>query len=138
MEKGQIKVRGKGNKQRTAYIVSGTHEALCDWLNIRGKQPGPIFLPINKGGKIQNIRLTTQAVYKILNKRRREAGLKSFCPHDLRRTFVSDLLEAGADISVVSKMAGHANVQTTARYDRRPEEAKLKAAKLLHVQYRKR
>jgi site-specific recombinase XerD len=74
----------------------------------------------------------------MLQKRAHEARVKSFSPHDLRRTFVSDLLDAGADIATVAKMAGHASVNTTARYDRRPEDAKRKASGLLHVPYRGR
>ncbi len=135
---GRLVVRGKRNKERYAYLTGGALDAMADWMIIRGDDPGPLFWPINKGGKLRKARLTTQAVYNMLVKRRKEAGVKSFSPHDLRRTFVSDLLDAGADISTVSKMAGHANVQTTARYDRRPEEAKRKAARLLHVPYQRR
>ncbi len=137
-DNGRLLIRGKGNKERNAYPQDGASDALADWLTIRGYEPGPMFLPINKAGKMTSRRLTNQAIYNMLRKRALEASVKGFSPHDLRRTFVSDLLDAGADIATVARMAGHANVQTTARYDRRPEEAKRKAGRLLHVPYRRK
>ena len=134
-EAGQLKIYGKGKKERSAYVAGGAAQALTDWLSLRGENSGALFVAINKGGALGDNRLTSQAIYNMLQKRADEAGVKSFSPHDMRRTFVSDLLDAGADITTVSKMAGHASVTTTARYDRRPEEAKRKAAGLLHVPY---
>ncbi len=124
---------GKGGKERLVFLEDGAAEALNSWLVIRKDEPGALFLPINKGGNISQRRLTDQAILWILEKRAKEAGVNHFSPHDLRRTFISDLLEAGADISTVQKMAGHANVTTTARYDRRGDEAQKKAASLLRL-----
>jgi site-specific recombinase XerD len=135
---GRLVVRGKGSKERTAYLTGGAAAALADWLALRGDAPGPLFWPVNKGGQPAPRRMTAQALYNLLQKRAAAAGVREFSPHDLRRTFVGDLLDAGADIATVAKMAGHANVTTTARYDRRPEEAKRRAAGLLHVPYRPR
>jgi site-specific recombinase XerD len=134
-ENGSLVILGKRNKERTAYLVNGAKRAMADWLAIRGDEPGALFWPINKGGALAARRMTTQAIYNMMKKRAKMARVKTFSPHDLRRSFVSDLLEAGADIAIVAKMAGHRSVTTTARYDRRPEQAKQKAAKLLHVPY---
>ena len=130
---GVLRLTGKRNKQRTAHVVNGALAALNAWLAVRGLAPGSLFLAIRKGGKICEGFKDAQAIWFIVTKRALEAGVQDISPHDFRRTFVSDLLEAGADISTVSKMAGHANVQTTARYDRRPEQAKRQAAELLHI-----
>lgn len=133
-----VKVRGgKGGKDRLCYIEQGAVTYLTDWLNIRGDDPGALFQPLNKGQKIERRYMNPQAVLAILRKRGKQAGLKSFSPHDLRRSFISDLLDAGNDIATVQKLAGHANIQTTARYDRRGEATKKRAADTLHVPYLK-
>jgi site-specific recombinase XerD len=139
VETGELVIRGaKGRKDRLAYATNGSADALKDWLLVRGSESGPLFCNVNKGGKITIHRMTDQAVLHILKKRANEAGVASFSPHDLRRSFISDLLDAGADISTAQQLAGHSNVQTTARYDRRGEATKRKAAELLHVPYFKR
>ena len=68
--------------------------------------------------------MNRQTIYDLLARRAEQAGVRAFSPHDMRRSFILDLLDAGADIATVQKLAGHASVQTTACYDRRGDEAK--------------
>lgn len=132
----RLLVHGKRNKQRYVPVVEGAARALADWLALRGDAAGPLFVVVgnrNRGG-----RMTTQAVYAMLRARATAAGIPAMSPHDLRRTFVGDLLDAGADIVTVQKLAGHSSVETTARYDRRDEKAKAAAVARLHVPYMRR
>ena len=126
---------GKGHKDRITYL--GTTAPLEDWISIRGFEPGPLFFHINKGDRIETTRLSNSAVTHMIIKVSKLAGVQHFSAHDMRRSFISDLLDAGADIATAQKLAGHANVTTTARYDRRGEVTKKKAAGLLHVSYQR-
>jgi site-specific recombinase XerD len=131
LENGVVTVHGKGRKDRTTHAPPGARHALSRWVETRGPDPGPLLCPVDKAGRLTIRPITAQALYLALQKRAHEAGIPAFSPHDLRRTFVSDLLDAGADLAVVQKLAGHADPGTTARYDRRGEAAKAKAAGML-------
>lgn len=138
-ESGALKIlHAKGNKQRIVYLDNGAAEALADWITLRGPQPGALFVAINKAGKLTYKTLTDQAIYNMLIKRANQAATNQFTPHDLRRTCITDLLEAGVDALLVAAIAGHASPDTTRKYDRRPEAAKQRAASLLHIPYKRR
>lgn len=127
---GRLTIRsGKGNKDRTIYVSGDAQTALEDWLTLRGSSAGAIFTSTTHAGAT----MTDQAVLVILQKRATEAHVAAFSPHDLRRTMITRLLEAGADVVVVSRLAGHADPATTARYDRRGEAAKQQAAAKLQL-----
>ena len=135
-ETGELRVRhGKGNKQRLVYLAQGGRDAIRAWLQLRDDADGPLLCPVRKGGSIETRRMTDQAVLYRLRRRAKQANVAHFTAHDLRRSFISHLLDAGGDISTVQQLAGHASVTTTQRYDRRGEATKRKAASLLHVPY---
>jgi integrase len=117
--------------------------SVASWLELRGggDPDGRLFLPIRKDGEVRHTvvlgekksSLSDQAVYKMVKRRYREAKIKEVSPHDFRKTFVGDLLDAIGDLSTVHKLAGHSDPATTARYDRRGERAMREAARHLHV-----
>ena len=128
-------VSGKGRKDRNVFCPSGGREAIEAWIGRRGSWPGALLCPVRKGGHIERRAMTDQAVLMRLRYLAGKAGVKALTPHDLRRSFVGELLDAGADISSVQGLTGHASVDTVARYDRRPEDAKRRTAEMLHVPY---
>ncbi len=130
-----LRVRGKGDKERLVPLAGGAAAALRGWLRARGDRAGGLFLPVNKGGRMCGDHLSDHAVYAVLRKRLAEAGVARLSPHDLRRTFVGDLLDAGIDLATVQRLAGHASPTTTARYDRRGEATKRRAIEALHFPY---
>lgn len=132
-EEGSIKVVGKGNKEREAFMPMGAQKRLKQWLEHRGQEPGALFQRVLKSGRVAPERLSAQAVYHVLQQRQTQAGVKSFAPHDMRRTFASMLLENGEDIITVKDAMGHESVATTQKYDRRGNDRLKQASERLRV-----
>ena len=135
---GAVTIRhGKGDKERVVYCQPAGQAAVDAWIARRGSWPGALLAPLVKGGHVEQRAMTPQGVLMRLRFLAKRAKVKQFSPHDLRRTFVGALLAAGADISSIQQLAGHAAVSTTARYDLRGSEAKRKAAALLPLPFAK-
>jgi site-specific recombinase XerC len=137
-EEQRVKVRGKGDKQRLMPLPDSANQAVRDWLVVRGEWEGPLLCRVRKDGVIEKESITAQAIYKALTKRGRGAKVARFSPHDLRKTYASGLIDVSGDISTVSRLLGHASVDTTAIYDRRGEAAKRKVTDSLHLPSRTR
>lgn len=111
-------VHGKGNTVREVPLAPGVRRAVQGWLDARGSEPGPLFNPVSRTKPrvaLVGRRLSTNTVAQVVARRFGE----DVAPHDLRRTFTGNLLDEGADLSVVSKILGHSSPATTAGYDRR-------------------
>lgn len=124
---------GKGNKQRRVFVNTQMAAVIANWVRARGPGDGTMLLAINKADRIEHRRLSAEAIAVVLTRLANRAGIPALTPHDLRRTFVSELLTRGADLATVQLLAGHSNPATTVRYDRRGEEVQRRAVELLHI-----
>lgn len=118
---GQLVVRiGKGQKHRELLLPMPARHLLRQWLQHRGNTPGAMFSQLAKNSNfIVTKTLTAQNIYSLLLRRAKQAGIAHCSPHDLRRTFVTRLLDQGVDINTTRQLAGHEHLQTTVLYDRR-------------------
>jgi len=127
-----LRVRGKRDKERLVYLTTEALSRMERWLAVRGRPAGALFCPISRLGRLR-IRnggpapMTGQAVADILARRLAEAGASTRTPHDFRRTFIGELLDAGVDLATAQALVGHSSPATTARYDRRPERRRREA-----------
>jgi site-specific recombinase XerD len=133
----EVNITGKGNKQRNNPLPSRVVEIIQCWLDKRIQFNAEIDCPFlllrfRKNGRPVNEGITDKAVYNIVVKLYKEAGLSHFSPHDLRRTFATHLLENGIDIFTVQDLMDHADISTTKGYDKRKDKVKKNAVKSLN------
>lgn len=133
-----LRVRGKGDKERTVYLTPFALAVVEAWLTRRGRTTGALFPPIRRGGHVQMdgarmAHMSGQAIRKIVIKRLAQAGASLRTPHDFRRTFIGELLDAGVDLATAQALVGHSSPTTTARYDRRPQRKRREAVDRLRA-----
>ena len=142
-----VRIRsGKGAKGAFQPLPPSAGPRIRAWAEIRGDEHGPLLLPITKSGRVvwreltpgeqrksggSWKRLSLRAMSKIIDKRRRQAGLEPFKVHDLRRSYITHVLEATGDLAKAQRLARHNDPKTTSLYDRRHEESDRTAVNLL-------
>ena len=111
----EIRVWGKGSKERVVLIGEPAALALSNYINsgrkelLVRKRNNALF--VNRYGE----RILARRVQKILHKYSKNIK-KSVHPHILRHTFATHLLDGGADLKVVQELLGHADLSTTQIY----------------------
>ncbi len=113
----EIRVRGKGDKERMVLMGKPAARALSDYLSqgrpkLLGKKGSSALLLNPDGGRLSGRRVQT-----ILGKYANIAGIdRRVHPHMLRHTFATHLLDGGADLRVVQELLGHASLSSTQIY----------------------
>jgi integrase/recombinase XerC len=116
-EKRTVAICGKGRSEKERLTVPlQTLEALQNWLEVRGDEPGPLFTNFDRAGK--GYRLTGAGVYAIVQSIGRKAGLRAVRPHGLRHCAVTTALDVtGGNVRAVQRFSRHRNLETLMVYD---------------------
>ncbi|AKL14501.1 TPA: tyrosine-type recombinase/integrase [Kluyvera intermedia] len=122
--------QGKGRKKRVVVVSPVVGKALAAWIKARAGNDC-LFCRIHRSGSVTGQPLTTAGLAGILRQLQETAQISPFTPHDLRRTFITRLLEQGADLNIVRQLAGHNDISTTALYDRRSATTLIHASSAL-------
>src|SRR5205085_581447 len=115
VEEAVFRVKGKGGRDRLAYVVDEeTIRFQRAHIEARKQiQTKSLALFLNASGQ----RLSTQGIGNVIAQLRQEAGIdRHVTPHMVRHTVATLLLRNGVDIRVVQEFLGHASIATTQRY----------------------
>ena len=125
----QLRVLGKGNKERMIFLNEACRAALDDWLEERSRQaaadPNALFLTRT------HTRMTKDAVHYMVKQRLKKAGLDAslYSSHKLRHTAATLMLQNGVDVRTLQEVLGHENLNTTQIYTHVDNENLRSAAK---------
>lgn len=115
LSKGDIRVIGKGDKERVVPFAGLAREWVAKWLKVRGQlaDGGEPALFVSKLG----CRISARNVQKRMAEwGQKQAVTSHISPHKLRHSFATHMLESSGDLRAVQELLGHANLSTTQIY----------------------
>lgn len=134
---GEIRVIGKGDKERKAPFSGLAKEWVDKWLKVRGElaSPGESALFVSKLG--------TRISHRSVQKRMEEWGKKQavashISPHKLRHSFATHVLESSQNLRAVQELLGHENISTTQVYTHLDFQHLAQAYDQAHLRARKK
>ena len=134
MEQRQIRLFGKGHKERMVYLNDACKEALQIYLNKRNTMEGlnpkerAVFITRRRKERISNRR-----VEQLVTGAMKAAGLRGFSTHKLRHTAATLMYQTGnVDILTLKQLLGHSSVGTTQIYTHVTTAQLVKAYKKAH------
>ena len=113
----QLRVLGKGNKERVLFLNDACQRALADWMTERDAMTlvdqNALFVTLQN-----RRRITRAAVHKLVKKHLADAGLDStqYSAHKLRHTAATLMLQNGVDVRTLQEVLGHDHLNTTQIY----------------------
>jgi len=113
----KITIKGKGNKIRQAYINKDEIEEELEFLNSYFNGNNNYIAVTSKNKRMDRIQ-----IFKMLNSIYKKVGIKKSGVHILRHTFAKNLVEKNISLSVIQKLLGHSNINTTSIYTNPDED----------------
>jgi integrase/recombinase XerC len=114
LERREVRVRGKGDKERVVPVPAQGYASLVEYLELR-KRPGILGEPLFLNARAS--RLSDRGIREVLRRRLREVGIaRHATPHTLRHSYATHLLDADVDLRAIQELLGHERLSTTQRY----------------------
>jgi integrase/recombinase XerC len=113
-DRREVRVRGKGDKERVVPVPAQGHASLVAYLELR-KRPGILAEPLFHNAR--GSRLSERGIRVVLRRRLLELGIaRNATPHTLRHSYATHLLDADVDLRAIQELLGHERLSTTQRY----------------------